>query len=127
MNLNSLGSESVMMLDMVIDMEEARLRTIAQVKAFLDGTAEVAFRVPKAEQHWFIQHVRKRFGAARHGRGLAGRNECPFAILGFYANNGSEYIYQVAGLLETLWVEFTTSRPLYYNDTAWRSPRAAQS
>ncbi len=44
---------------------------------------------------------------------------CPFAILGFHANNGSEYInYQVAVLLETLRVEFTTSRPPHSNDTA---------
>ena len=44
---------------------------------------------------------------------------CPFAILGFHANNGLEYInYQVAGLLETLRVEFTTSRPPHSNDTA---------
>lgn len=48
----------------------------------------------------------------RHGCGRAGRNGCPFAILGFHADNGSKYInYQVAGLLETLRAEFTTSRP----------------
>ena len=46
-------------------------------------------------------------------------DEYPFAILGFHADNGSEYInYQVAGLLETLRVEFTTSRPRHSNDTA---------
>jgi len=44
---------------------------------------------------------------------------CPFVILGFHADNGSEYInYQVAGLLETSRVEFTTSRPRHFNDTA---------
>ena len=44
---------------------------------------------------------------------------CPFAILGFHANNGSEYInYQVAGLFEMLRVEFTTSRPPHSKDTA---------
>ena len=112
---------------MVIDMEEAWLQILAQVKVFLDGTAEVAFQVPKAERHRFIEHVRKRFGAARHGRGRAGRNGCPFAILGFHADNGSEYInYQVAGLLEALRAEFTTSRPRHSNDTARWSPRAAQ-
>jgi hypothetical protein len=43
----------------------------------------------------------------------------PFVILGFHADNGSEYInYQVAGLLETSGVEFTTSRPRHFNDTA---------
>jgi hypothetical protein len=34
-------------------MEEARLQTLAQVKVFLDGTAKVAFQVPKAERHRF--------------------------------------------------------------------------
>ena len=57
-----------MMQGMVIDMEEARLQTLAQVRAFLDGTTEVAFRVAKAERHRFIERVLKRFGYARHGR-----------------------------------------------------------
>lgn len=64
----------------------------------------------------------------RHGHGRAGRNGCPFAILGFHLDNGSEYInYQVAGPLETLWAEFTTLRPRHSNDTARRSPSVAQS
>ena len=54
---------------MVIDMEEARLQTLVQVKAFLDGTTEVAFRVPKTERYRFIERALKRFGYARiHGR-----------------------------------------------------------
>jgi hypothetical protein len=61
-----------MMQGMMIDMKEAWLQTLAQVKVFLDGTAEVAFRVPKAERHRFIEPVRKRFGAARHGRAVKG-------------------------------------------------------
>jgi transposase InsO family protein len=41
----------------------------------------------------------------------------PFAILGFHADNGSEYInYTVAELLEKLRVEFTKSRPRHSND-----------
>jgi len=41
----------------------------------------------------------------------------PFRILGFHADNGSEYInYQVAKLLEKLRVEFTKSRPRHSND-----------
>ena len=43
----------------------------------------------------------------------------PFVILGFHADNGSEYInYQVATLLETLRIEFTKSRPRHSNDNA---------
>ncbi len=43
----------------------------------------------------------------------------PFVILGFHADNGSEYInYRVAKLLEKLRVEFTKSRPRHSNDNA---------
>lgn len=41
----------------------------------------------------------------------------PFEVLGFHADNGSEYInYKVARLLEKLRVEFTKSRPRHSND-----------
>jgi transposase InsO family protein len=41
----------------------------------------------------------------------------PFEILGFHADNGSEYInHRVAKLLEKLRVEFTRSRPRHSND-----------
>lgn len=163
-----------MMQGMLIDMEEAWLQALAQVKIFLGGTAEMAFRVPKAERHRLIEPVRKRFGTARHGwagtdvwlrdiermtrlvrpyrkDGIAvepaprAPNHGFTPVLpprtrpcwpkwlsvwhpGFHTNNGSESInYQVAGLLETLRVEFTTSRSRHSNDTAWRSPRTAQS
>ncbi len=56
------------MQGMVIDMEEARLQTLAQVRAFLDGTTEVAFRVPKEERNQFIERVLKRFGYSPHGK-----------------------------------------------------------
>ena len=56
------------MRSMVINMEEAKLQTLAQIKAFLDGTSEVAFQVPKEVRNQFIERVFKRFGYARHGR-----------------------------------------------------------
>jgi transposase InsO family protein len=41
----------------------------------------------------------------------------PFGILGFHADNGSEYInHQVADMLDKLRVEFTKSRPRHSND-----------
>jgi len=52
----------------VINMEEAKLQTLEQIKAFLDGTSEVAFRVPKEDRNQFIERVLKRFGYAPHGR-----------------------------------------------------------
>ena len=57
-----------MMRGLVIDMEAAWLQTIAQVRAFLDGTAEGAFRVPKTERHRFIERGLTRFGYAPQGR-----------------------------------------------------------
>jgi len=56
------------MRGMVINMEEAKLKTLEQVKAFLDGTSEVAFRVPKEGRNPFVERVLKRFGYAPHGR-----------------------------------------------------------
>lgn len=41
----------------------------------------------------------------------------PFALLGFHADNGSEYVnHKVANLLDKLHVEFTRSRPRRSND-----------
>ena len=41
----------------------------------------------------------------------------PFEILGFHADNGSEYVnHQVAKMLDKLKVEFTRSRPRHSND-----------
>ena len=69
MSLRGCRAESVMMRGMVIDREETRLHTIAQqVKSFLNGTTEGAFRVPKMERYQFIERVLTRFGYAQHGR-----------------------------------------------------------
>jgi len=68
MSLSGGCAESVMMPGMVIDMEEARLQTIAQVRAFLDGATEITFRVPKVERYPFIERVLTRFGYAAQGR-----------------------------------------------------------
>ena len=56
------------MRGMVINMEGAKLQILAQIKAFLEGTTEVAFRIPKEGRNQFIERVFKRFGYARHGR-----------------------------------------------------------
>jgi transposase InsO family protein len=53
---------------MVINMEEAKLQTLEQIRAFLCGTTEVAFRIPREERNQFIERVLKRFGYAPHGR-----------------------------------------------------------
>lgn len=43
--------------------------------------------------------------------------DLPFRILGFHADNGSEYInHKVAKMLDKLTVEFTKSRPRHSND-----------
>jgi hypothetical protein len=56
------------MRGMVINMEEAKLQTLGQIKAFLDGTSEVSFRVPKKERNPFVERTLKRFGDAPPGR-----------------------------------------------------------
>jgi transposase InsO family protein len=46
-------------------------------------------------------------------------DQFPFCILGFHADNGSEFInYRVAGLLQKLLVEFTKSRACRTQDNA---------
>ena len=72
MSLSGGCSESVMMPGLVIDMEAARLQTIAQVRTFLDEATKIAFRVPKAERYRFIERVLKRLGYAAHGRVVMG-------------------------------------------------------
>ena len=55
------------MRGMVINMEEAKLPTLVQIKAFLDGTSGVVFRVPKEERNQCIGRVLKRFGLVWFG------------------------------------------------------------
>jgi transposase InsO family protein len=56
--------------DMVIDMNEARLHTVGQLVAFLEGTPDVDFRSqgPEGERYGFIASVVARFGYRRLGR-----------------------------------------------------------
>jgi transposase InsO family protein len=45
--------------------------------------------------------------------------QLPFEILGFHADNGSEYVnHRVAQMLDKLRIEFTRSRPRRSNDNA---------
>ena len=54
-----------MMRGMVIDMNEERLQTLAQLQAFLDGTIAVDFAVADAERYDFIARTVRRFGYSR--------------------------------------------------------------
>ena len=56
----------------MIDMNEAKLQTLAQVHAFLDGTHDISLRVPKSAHYGFIERVLKRFGYAPLSRGDKG-------------------------------------------------------
>ena len=55
------------MTDMVIDMSESRLDTVAQLSAFLNGTLEVNFCAPAddCQRYAFIGAVLERFAYAR--------------------------------------------------------------
>lgn len=57
--------EAIMMRGMVIDMNEERLQTLAQLQAFLDGTIAVDFEVASAERYDFITRTVRRFGYER--------------------------------------------------------------
>ena len=66
-----------MMHGMVIDRDEATRHTVAQVKACLAGTSNVALKVPKAEQYGFIERALKRFGyppLSRYDQGVVLRD-----------------------------------------------------
>jgi transposase InsO family protein len=54
-----------MMRGMVIDMNDEQLHTLAQLQAFLDGTAAVDFAVAAAARYDFIARTVRRFGYGR--------------------------------------------------------------
>jgi len=53
---------------MVIDMQEARLTTVAQIEAFMLGTSEVGFVMPKSERNGFIARTLKRLGYSQQNK-----------------------------------------------------------
>ena len=61
-------------LTMVIDMNEAKLETIEQIREFLAGTAEVTFAVPaeEAKRRRFVVTVIRRFSYFRLKKGHRG-------------------------------------------------------
>ena len=54
-----------MMRSMVIDMNDKQLHTLAQIRAFLDGTVALDFAVAAQERYGFIARTLRRFGYAR--------------------------------------------------------------
>lgn len=50
---------------MVIDLNDARLTTLVQILAFLDGTTDVRITPGAGDRYAFIAGVLKRFGYAR--------------------------------------------------------------
>ena len=57
-----------MMQGMVIDMNEERLQTLAQLQAFVDGTISVDFAVADAQRYDFIARTVRRFCYSRLNR-----------------------------------------------------------
>lgn len=59
---------------MVIEMNEAKICTMAQVRGFLEGTVEVAFSIPTAdaERRRFVAKVLRRFDYFRQSKGHRG-------------------------------------------------------
>ncbi|MHB8427520.1 MAG: integrase, partial [Acidiferrobacterales bacterium] len=58
-----------MMRDMVIDMNDEQLRTLADLQDFLDGTAAMDLAVAVGERYEFIARTVRRFGYGRLKRG----------------------------------------------------------
>jgi transposase InsO family protein len=56
---------SIMMQSMVIQMNDEQLRTLAQLQAFLDGTAVVDFALAAEERYGFIGRTVRRFSYRR--------------------------------------------------------------
>ena len=54
-----------MMRGMVIDMNDAQLHTLDQLRAFLNGTVAVGFSVDTNERYDFITRIVHRLGYAR--------------------------------------------------------------
>jgi transposase InsO family protein len=54
-----------MMRGMVIDMNDAQLHTLDQLRAFLNGTVAVGFSVGANERYEFIARILRRFGYSR--------------------------------------------------------------
>jgi hypothetical protein len=50
-----------MMRGLVIDMNDKALRTLAQLRAFLDGAVAVSFSVAANERYEFIARAARRF------------------------------------------------------------------
>ena len=57
-----------MIRGMVIDMNDAKLKTLTQVKEFLEGTRDVEFQVLEKDRYLFIERTLGRFGYERLGR-----------------------------------------------------------
>ena len=57
-----------MIRGMVIDMNDAKLKTLTQVKEFLEGTRDVGFQVREKDRYLFIERTLGRFGYERLGR-----------------------------------------------------------
>lgn len=54
-----------MMRSMVIDMNDEQLHTLAQIRAFVEGTVALDFAVAAEERYGFIARTMRRFGYAR--------------------------------------------------------------
>jgi len=64
MSLND-ALRSIMMRGMVIDMNDAKLQTLDELRAFLDGTLTVEFSLAPEERYEFVARTARRFGYQR--------------------------------------------------------------
>ena len=95
-------------IDSVHQGDQDKRKGVYHINAVDDVTQfEAIFTVERISEHFMLPALESLLAAF------------PFKILGFHADNGSEYInYTVAELLEKLHIEFTKSRPRRSNDNA---------
>ena len=108
-----------------VDVQQPAVATSAYSAAFMEAQS-------LAQGHAALTGPARSANAARIEALLAG---FPFRILGFHADNGSEYInHKVARMLDKLSAEFTKSRPRHSNEReacprgtmGWPKPRTGR-
>jgi hypothetical protein len=87
-----------MMRGMVIDMNDSKLQTLEELRAFLSGTLTVEFSVPPSERYAFVARTVRRFGYFRLRRPEKG---VVLRFLGHVSGYSRQQLTRLVGRLET--------------------------
>ena len=98
------------MQGMVIDMNDAQLQTLDQVRAFLKGTAPLGFSVATDERYEFVTRTVRRFGYSRLKRADKGVVLRFLARVSGYSRQQLSRLVQRAGARAPLVKRYRASR-----------------